>query len=238
MEKPRLSPQSQKIYRVLFEKGDMDAREIGKALEIFPQAVYREGRRLQALGLVTETSRWPSRLRARSTAEALNFYLIKEREWFLEAFARGSKSDRRRQTDALGISFMQTRSESYERFTKDLATAQKTARLLVSGLEVPAEQILSYKQALERGVEIKLLVQQEGLKNKEMLNNWKKLGVALRSTEQIDARVLLIDEKIAYLLSYDVHKPREAVGVGFAYQPIVILLGELFENRWKTARKL
>lgn len=238
MEKPRLSPQAQRIYRVLLEKGEMDAGEVGKALGIFSQAVYREARQLQVLGLVTETRQWPARFRARRTTEAVYFYLQKEREWFFEAFGGGSKSDSRRQIGALEISFIQTRQESYERFTKDLAHAQRTARLLVSGLEVPAEQILAYKQAVDRGVKISLLVQQEGLTNKEMLRNWQRLGIAVRSTKTIDARVFLIDDRIGYLLSYNVLKPNQAIGVRFTYPPITFLLSDLFENRWKTANKV
>lgn len=238
MEKPRLSPQAQRIYRLLLEKSVMDAGEVGKALGVFPQAVYREARQLQALGLVEETSRWPVRFRARSTMDGIHFYLQKEREWFFEAFGGGSKSDNRRQTDGLGISFIQTRQESYERFTKDLATAQKTARLLVSGLEVPAEQMLCYKQAVDRGVEIKILVQQEGLTKKEMLRNWQTLGVLVRSIQTIDVRILTIDERICYLLSYDPHKSHQAIGIRFAYPPIAFLLSELFQKRWKIANKV
>lgn len=238
MEKPRFPPQAQRIYRLLLEKSVMDAGEIGRALGIFPQAVYREARQLQALGLVEETSHWPAQFRARSTTEAVYFYLQKEREWFFEAFRDGSHSESRRQTDRLEISFIQTRQESYRRFTKDLAHAQRTARLLVSGLEVPAEQMLAYMQAVERGVEIQVLVQQEGLTNKEMLGNWQKLGILVRSIKIIDVRILTIDERICYLLSYDPHKPHQAIGIRFAYPPIAFLLSELFKKRWKTANRV
>ena len=48
------SPKAAEIYQLLSAGEPMSAKEIGKHLKIFPNAVYREVKQLLALGFVDE----------------------------------------------------------------------------------------------------------------------------------------------------------------------------------------
>ena len=227
----RISTQSQKVYELLLNEGGMDAKQIGLRLRVFPQAVYREVERLARLGMVEVLDKYPKVYKARPQIEAADFYLDKEKEWFVSRFGKGI-------TESTSVKLIKTREESIELFTQDLGKAKSEICLLVSGDEVPVEQILAFKEALERGVQVRILVQDKDIVRSGLLATWDKLGVEVRATSPLGLRLLLIDKQVAYLLSFDSKKKQGAAGVRFAYAPIANFLRKLFDEQWVTGEEL
>lgn len=215
----------------------MTATELAQELHILPQAAYRAVRPLERLGCIETLGRRPVRFRAKMTTESLNALLYATREWFESTIHanRNIRETRLSENGSLNMSFITNREDLVEHVTRDTRNAMLTLNLIVSGLEVPAETMLTNKLAIDRGVVICVLVQRQDA-NKEMLANWQRMGINIRLCQSIDTRIITIDDRITYLVSYNQNEKEEGVGVRFDYPPIARLMNELFDQRWATAQ--
>lgn len=234
-----VSPQTTQVYNLLLKQKALTARQIGKRLNILPNAVYRSIKPLIRLGCVEGLGNHPVQFRIKPINQALNSYLFASRENFLQTFfPRGittQKTQDKKLVESLNISFIKDRKELLEYSNKDMNKAKSEVNFIVSGLEVPAEIILGFKQAFDRGVKLRFLVQRLDEVNKQMLKNWKKLGINVKYFPLLEARIIIIDSKITYITSYNPNNQEEGIGVRFNHPPIAKFLNELFEARWRIA---
>lgn len=214
----------------------MTAKDIGKKLSIFPNAVYRAAKQLLELGMVEEVRQYPIKYRAKKSDEVIELYSSMIRQNFQEVFGFGGR--RTALPNSLQLKFIRTRKELFENVTRDVQQAKSSADLIVSGFEVPAEIILSYKRAIERGVGIRILVQRLDEISEKMFQNWQKMGVEVKYYPNMEARIIIIDQSIVYFTSYSLKAKQEAIGIRFAHVPYAKLMDEVFEQRWNMAREI
>lgn len=229
-----ISGQTAEMYKLLLKSEKlMTAGEVGLELGIFSNAVYRLAETLEKFGCVEKLGRYPIRFRAVIPSQASEMYLLAQREEFNRKFSgKGSESLGQKTGDEkLKIAFISNRKELLEWVIKDLGYAKQEADLIVSGLEIPAEMVLQYKLAIERGVNVRVLVQEPGGEEREMYENWKRMGVKVRFCRAIEARIHVYDDRIVYLTSY---KPDEKGGMGvrIEYAPIAGLIRSQFNLMW------
>lgn len=235
-----MSPQTAEIYQLLVKSQALTAAQIGKTMRIFPHSVYRSMQTLEDLGLVVKSQSYPAEYSAKPLDDALSLYLNVAREHFLEKFFsihnESTQSSTKAASNGLQLSFIKNRQDMLDQSNQDVWNAKKEIVMIFSGLIASAETILAYKRAVERGVKIRFIVQRLDETNKEMLRNWEKLGVEVRYYPLIEARILLFDSRVAYIVSYNQNVKEEGIGVRFEYAPVAILMEELFEKRWKRAK--
>ena len=227
-----IPPQSTKIYSFLEDGKSRTAKDIGKQLNIFPNAVYRAISQLLELGIVQELQGYPIKYQAKSTSDAMELYSLIMRQNFQDAFqiSNNTHSNER----ALNMSFITTRKDLLEQTKRDAEHTKHTFDHIVSGHEIPADSILAYKKSLERGVKIRIIVHQ--IPQKQMVESWKRMGVEIRYYPDIVGRIFIFDKRIIYFTSYNPKKKQEAVGMRFEYAPFALLMDELFEQKWKMGR--
>src|SRR5436189_6242319 len=121
---------------------------------------------------------------------------------------------------------------------EDKKNATKEIHQIVSGIEIPAESILENKRAIERGVQVKYLVQRLDEVNKDMLINWQKIGIEVKYFPLIEARIIIVDKKIVYITSYNPLNKNECTGVRFDYPPVAKIMNEVFLQRWEMGKEL
>lgn len=230
------SPQAAEIYHLLLKGKSMSAKDIGKQLRIFPNAVYRAVKQLLALGFVEEIYSYPIKFQAKPPSQALELFLGAARQSFGVAFGLGSKNQHIHKL--LPLTFLQTRSQLLAMTAKDTARTKSEINLIASGTEVPAETILQNQRAVERGIMVRLLVQNLKEVTPEKLRSWKKAGVEVRHYPLIEARIFIFDHKIVYFTSYDPINKEIAIGMRFDYDPYAQMMDELFEQRWKLAKEI
>lgn len=233
-----LSPQSRSIYQLLIKNEALTPKEIGEKLDILPNAVYRSIKPLILVGFVEKAKGYPARFKTTTPSNAVNAYLLKTKENFLQSFFPKGISSETQTDKELSISFIKDRPELLERSNDDMSQAKQQVDILVSGLEVPAETILEYKRACERGVKIRTLVQRLDESNQEMLKNWRRIGIDVRFFPLLEARIIIFDNKIVYITSYNPEIKDESIGIRLNYSPIAKLMKELFESRWKTSSEI
>jgi sugar-specific transcriptional regulator TrmB len=239
-KKSPLSKQSTQVYNLLLQYSALSAQEIAEELGIFPHAVYRTAHTLATLGLIEKTSSYPAKFQVKPMDEALDNYVTLSKNLFVENFAHGTrkKTSRMAKSEKLSISFIKTRNELLEMTNADIKAARGSIEHIVSGIELPAETMLAYKKAVDRGVTLKFLVQNRNELNHDMLANWRKAGLEVRYFPLLEARIIIFDADIVYLTSYNPHDKDEATGIRFAYPPIARQMKELFESKWKVAKPL
>ncbi len=230
-----IPPQAAEIYRVLEKHGAKTAKEIGKELKIFPNAVYRAIKGLLELGLVQELSTYPAKFVARPTSESLDMIASVMRQNFVDNF--GSKKVLGRHK-LLKLIFIQKRKDILQLTQKDTRQTKESINLIASGLNVPAETFLVTKQAVERGVKVRWLVQNMKEVSPQSLYTCKKAGIEVKYYPNMEARIFIFDHKVVYFTSYDPKNIQEAIGMRFEYGPYANFMDELFEQRWKLAKSL
>ncbi len=230
-----ISPQSEQIYRLLLKNHSLTAKAIAKNLNIFPHAVYRAAKPLIEFGFIHKVGEYPIKYEAKPISETVDLYAFLIMKSFREAFYSGQKEIFNKPLD---IQFIKDREDLIEKTNRDLENSKITVDFIISGLEVSPETVLQYKNALQRGVKIKAIVQNLDETTKEMFDNWQRMGVVVRYHPNMEARIFIIDEKIVYFTSYNPQNKDEAIGARFNYSPLARLINELFEKRWKIAEKI
>lgn len=230
-----LSGQSISVYRLLSKASSMTAKEIASKLGVLPHAVYRTAKKLIEMGLIEKTNSWPVRFRTVSPAKAIDSYLLSQRNWFCNQFPMTARNIDDPLQNGIAISYIKDKETLYREFLNDQRRVKKDISLIVSGLEASAEVMLANKRAIERGVTIRILVQQ--ISNVEMLRNWEKMGIQVRILKSLKTRILILDGRIVYLVSYEGTSPNKAVGVRIVYPPVAQLLQQTFEFYWSLAKR-
>ncbi|MBI4067248.1 hypothetical protein HY407_02600 [Candidatus Gottesmanbacteria bacterium] len=233
-----VSPQGKTIYQLLGKSKPQTAKEIGRKLHIFPHAVYRAVKPFIIMGLVQRLNTYPASFKTTSTPDGIDAYFLTLRNTFLEEFLPKSKKQKRGTPHDLNIFFIRSRQELLNYSNKDIRKAIKEVHHIVSGLEIPADTILTLKEAAERGVKIKFIIQKLDEVNREMLQNWKRLGIKVKYFPLIEARIILIDEQIVYITSYNPYHKNEAIGIRLNYSPIARLMNEIFTKRWNLGKEI
>jgi sugar-specific transcriptional regulator TrmB len=227
------APQAGEIYSLLAKRGSMSAKEIGKHLRIFPNAVYRMTRQLLGLGFVEEIYSYPVKFQAKPANEAITLYTATIKQNFYEMLdLKDSVSSN------IKISFFQTRKDLLKLFAKDAAKAKRQINIIVSGHEIPAETTLAYKRAIDHGVKIRKLIQNKDEENIRLAKNWQKMGIGTRYTPLMQARVVIFDGQIIHFGSYDPKRQQESMGVRFDYAPYALMMDELFEQKWQMSKDI
>jgi sugar-specific transcriptional regulator TrmB len=231
-----LPPQSIAIYQALSKTDVMTAKKLGLQLGILPQAAYRAIRPLEELGVVKPIGKYPKKYKICASEDSLTTYLKMAQENYLKTFLTDSKKESLAQL--LQVEFIQNRTMLVQKTIADLQNAKFQVDSIVSGEEVSAELVLARKDALTRGIQQRFIVQKVDEFKRYMFGNWKKLGLQVRYFPLLEARIIIIDKRIVYIMSYNPEMNEEAVGVRFDYPPIAQLMNEVFEKRWNQASEV
>jgi sugar-specific transcriptional regulator TrmB len=225
-----ISPQSVRVYILLLKNGPLSAAQIGKKIGILPNTAYRNLKELIRLGFVKQSSQYPAVYSAKPKSEAVGLYTNIIVQNFQEAFAMGADS----KGDPLKISFIQNRKDLLKLAERDAYKSKMQINRIISGDAVPAEFTLAFKQAVDRGVKIRILVQGASKGKSEIIRSWRKMGMGVRYTPNLNTRIVTYDSLITYFASYNLKQSQEAIGVRIEYAPLAALMDEIFELRWKA----
>jgi hypothetical protein len=126
----------------------------------------------------------------------------------------------------------------FEKMLSDFENLKEELSLLISGDEAPAEIMLAQKKFIERGGVIKTLVQKRNGENESFLQAHKRLGEQVRVLESVQARLMLFDRRIVYVMSYDPQNIVKSTGIRFEYAPLGQLMDTLFMQYWDKGQEL
>jgi len=227
-----LSPLALKTYRILLSKSGKTAKALSRPLRISTNAVYRPIKELLELGLITKSATYPIIYQALPVAQAKNLYTNIFEHDFTHFFGLKEKKSNPQ------ISFIFTRDQMMKETANETKNAKRSISMIMSGHEIPAESLLISKQAIERGVNIRLLAQNSDKKSIIRYENMMKIGIQIKYLPIVHSRIFIVDEKIVFVGSYDPSDYKKAVGVRFHYPPFAKMLLQLFDRHWFAAKEI
>ncbi len=233
--KPPLSKQTREIYSLLLKEGPLSAEEIGKKLNIFPNAVYRLTKQLLVLGCLIQSGSRPTIFHAISPTDSVETFSLIQKEWFLKTFLSNNSNN---QSNMPIISFIESREDMFEKAISDINNLKYEMNNLASGDELPAEIMLAQKNALDRGVKIRTLFQKRNENNEEFIKVRTKMGEEIRISETLNSRIVIFDKKIVYIMSYDPKNYIKSMGIRFEYEPFGQMMYDQFQKQWEKGLKL
>jgi sugar-specific transcriptional regulator TrmB len=232
-----VSPQTTEVYKLLDDGRTLNAQEIADKLGILPNAVYRVAKKLMDMGMVEELGGYPVRFQAVPAQTAMSLYLVAATQNFRREFGM-TKPGATAAGDTPTISLVKDRPSFLRRELVDTRAARHSIDLIVSGHEVPDENILSFRKAVMHGVQIRKIIHQPEQARSELTKIRQDIGVHVRFLPNLDMRLIVFDKRITYITSYDPNKPSSAFGVRFEYVPLALQMTEVFEQNWQNAEEL
>ena len=235
------SPQTTAVYQLFLKRKTLTISKISIFLSIKPQGVYRILDHLEENGFISKTKDGKD-YQVKPVDEAIDSFLLSQRNWFLENIIVGANKDRKilREQNELDVSVILDRDKLMRKYTEDLRTAKNRVDLIVIGLPIgiPAETLMEEVSAVKRGVVFRELAQEVNQKNKEMLLIWIKNGIHVKKTESVGVHFILIDDTISYVGVFDEENKEKRVLTRFVNRHINKQLEILFERYWKKAKSI
>ncbi len=232
-----VSPQTTEVYKLLNDGPALSAHGIADELGILPNAVYRVVKKLIDRGLVEQLDGYPVRFKTVPAQTAMSLYLVAATQNFRREFGL-NKSALAISSDAPIINLIKDRPSLLRREVIDSRTAKQSVDLIISGHEIPDDNVLAMRQAVMRGVSIRKIVHQPEQAKSKLVQLWKDVGADVRYLSGLDIRLIIFDKRIVYLTSYDAKKPSSAFGIRFEYVPLALQMTEVFEQNWQKAEEL
>ena len=228
--------QSTSVYRLLSDSGPFTAQQVADQLHILPNTVYRAVKPLIKLGLVEQLNTYPTKFRANSSADAMDWYMRFAVQSFRQDF--GGKVSKRPSAQTPTITFIKDRKSLLTIGEEEARKATRSINYIVSGHPVPDSTVLAYKKAAINGVRIRAIVQNKPSDADTDIDLYKYMGAEVRYLPNIGIRLFVFDSKVTILSSYDETMSNQAFGIRFNYLPVAKQLDQLFEQRWEQAQPL
>lgn len=231
--KSPMSKQTSNIYALLLAEGSMSAVQIGQKLRIFPHAVYRSTKQLEAMGCINKTGKHPVLFQAIPIQDSVQTFSMVQRDVFLNTFLDGTLKGNISLQQDLNITFIDSREMMFEKALADIQNVKNEMDNLASGDELPAEIMLAQKEALERGIVIRTLFQKRNEKNESFIKARTRMGEQIRLTQPLNVRMVIFDKRVVYIMSHDPSDYIKSMGIRFEYAPIGQLIYQQFLHYWE-----
>ncbi len=225
--------QARDIYKLLLDKGNLNANQIGRKLDIFPNAVYRSTETLKKLGCISESKSYPVVYHATPPNQSVEKFLLLSREGFLSTFSY--KNITADANSSPNISFIKDRETLLNKYADYAKSAQKQINLIISGHELPPFVYIENLKAVRRGVVVRAIIQNYEKSNTLEIQDWKDSGLQVRYLPTVDLRLVIIDNKIVQIMSYNSKESLSSMGIEFSYRPLAQVMIGVFEEKWQES---
>jgi sugar-specific transcriptional regulator TrmB len=236
-----LGHQTKRVYEILLgSREGLTVAEIAFKLRTASADVYRLTRPLLDFGLVEASRGRPVKLFAKPPDQGLGLYLMNQSHWFQSQFASPETGvfKLKEEKDNMQLEFIQGRDELMRVSVDEMVKTTKSVDLLRSGHEIPADLMLEMIRAIGREVKIRMIIQDYGQENKEMVGNWIKNGILVRKAGIKHLRLMIYDAGVGYFMSYKHSDSGQDIGMKIIYPAFTAILSQYFEDLWRKSEKI
>lgn len=228
--------QTRQIYKILIEENcALTSGELALKIRVSASDIYRLTKTLLDIGLIEKIKGRPVKFQAKPVSEGSGFFLLNESRWFDDQF--GLQIQVKEQAD-MQMEFIQGRDELMRVSATETDKCSKSVDLLRSGHEIPPDTMRATVQAIQRGVKVRMLIQDYGEENREQVDNWLRNGILVRKTTLKHLRLMLYDSKVCYFMSYKHTDSGQDQGMKIVYPPFAAILSEYFNKLWQESEKI
>ncbi|MDO8515190.1 MAG: helix-turn-helix domain-containing protein [bacterium] len=229
-----LTPDEAKIYSLLVTNGSLSSEEIAEEIKIFPNAVYRLAKKLLAKKFIVDLSGWPKRYQAIPPKVAIETY-VQDKLSELEELKTISVNQFTGINNPTQVETLTGKNAMFEKYL-ELANKAKQEILIFSlGEPVNDEIKLVNRDALERGVTIKLLAQISNKNNHSLLDSWRRMGLEVRHYPAQGFHLVIIDSQITLLTTSNPKNPLERITIVFPNTFFSQSMCNYFNSLWEKS---
>ncbi|MCL5094324.1 MAG: hypothetical protein M1355_04300 [Patescibacteria group bacterium] len=235
-----LSPHEAKVYQVLLEEGSSSVKNMAERLSILPNALYRLLENLIEKEFISVAGKHPAIYQAISPSIALES-LAKKKTAEIELLkdkAVGELSSGRKNVPATEVNLLSGRNAMMITAAKMVQEAKKEILIISIGEEIPEELLLAHRDAIEKGVTIKMVAHEYHEKNKNLLGSWKKMKWEVRHYPGEGFHLIIIDAKKSLLAVNNPLETRERTGMQIFSEDLSKALREYFFTVWQKAKEI
>lgn len=225
-----------RCYQFLVSEGAGTAYEVAAKLNMFSNAVYRLMAGLVKKGFVVELETRPSVFQPIPPSVAIDAYAklkikqIEEQKFrVLERFSKPALSRTR-------IHVLTGRNAMFDAYIQLAKEATKEIFIISIGEEVGDEIKLVNRDAIERGVSIKLIAHRHDKSNEALLQNWVAMGVMVRHVPDQGFHLVVVDgEKSIFSVNNPTHT-HERLSLFVNNQGLSAAFQTYFRSLWNKAK--
>ena len=228
-----LSEHQIRVYEVLvFAKIPFTAQEIAEEVMIYPNAVYRIFKELAQLGLIRKTARRPVAYIAVEKDAGFNTSYLQKQQLLLQALSEsGVKNGEAEKSVIVG------RQQLYEAYINFASNAETDIAVFSAGIAYSKELYKAQKNAVNRGVLVRHIVQHVDSSNYHIIHKWKQLGVDIRRLETKQGfHLTIIDHTTALITFSNPRDTEDRITIVTKHATAVELFRLQFEQMWAQAK--
>jgi sugar-specific transcriptional regulator TrmB len=235
-----LTNQEIETYSILLKHNDLSAQEIAQKLAIYPNTVYRTANTLMEFGLITILGKYPTLFRAISPQTSIP--LLAERK---------IKKLQEITTDIGAVPLLQNSNISstkvdliygqeniFNEGAKLLDQTKKEMLVISVGEPIPPELLLSVRNAIKRGVVIKMIVHKCDLDNKTVLDNLKNNGYKIKYYPGWGFHIAIYDKEKSLQIISNPKNSEERVATLTRSVGLSKALADYFNFIWQKAKNV
>ncbi|HLL60107.1 MAG TPA: helix-turn-helix domain-containing protein [Candidatus Nitrosocosmicus sp.] len=235
-----LTNDESRCYQFLYTSSSLTIQQISKEMNVLPNAVYRLINRLIDKGFVVELHTSPKTFQAIPPSISIENY-VKNKQEELEKLRIQSVlvlSKNNKSTIHTKMEMLTGRGSTYKKFIELAETAKQEILVISIGEEVSDEIKLTHRDAIERGVSIKLLVHTYNKSNENILKNWIRMGTDVRHIQDSGYHLMIFDSNISIIVSNNPENTEERSGMVMYSEGLSKSLRDYFFIIWNRAIKI
>lgn len=235
-----LSKHEATIYQLLVREGSLSAKAIGKSLGILPNAVYRLCIKLSINKLIAVSEGHPKTFRPLPPSVALTSYANEKileiedlKDKAIKDLSRSGEVTKETQINLLG-----NRNEIFIKSVEMLKKTKKEVLIISIGEQIPEEVILANRDAISRGVQVKMICHKFNQENRQLLESWQKMGWQIRHYPDWGFHLVVTDGTNSILSVNNPKNTSERTGLEFFSSGLSKALRDYFYSVWKKAKEI
>lgn len=222
------------VYTILLRSSEpMSAQDVASKFMVHPSSLYRIFHDIEAAGLIRQSGKSPIRYVALEQTEGFQVArkISDQKLGVLLKSATGISGDSQ-------IEIISSRKDLYARYIELAERAGKRIDIYAIGIAHSKKLEKVQKDALERGVRVRHIVQQRRPSNYFVLRRWSRLGVSLKYQKKDRGfHFIQIDDTTLITFS-NPSDTDDRLTIATSSKPVQDMFGVSFNQLWYEAKKI
>lgn len=228
--------QEAQVYLTLCQEGPLDSKHLSYYTNALPHAIYRVIKRLENKKLVAILKTKPLTFQSLPAELALNAFAQEKASLFeKEALEIVSGIKKPSQIVETTIKTLFGQLEMFNLTKEMIDKARKEVLIISIGENIPEELLLSDKEAIGRGVKIKMIAHKYDQNNQDILRNFQKNDIEVKHYPDWGFHMVIVDKKKSLLVVNNPQSTRERVNIQFFSEGLSKALSNYFYSVWEKA---
>ncbi len=231
-----LSDHQALVYQTLVSHGPLSAKDLSKKVGILPHAVYRLCKKLENLELVSTNKDYPKIFRPVPPSVALEV-LTKNKINHLEDFKAQALKEllTKSKSSETQVEILIDKKGLFKTYVKSAQKAKTEILIISIGEPITDQMLLTNRDAIERGVGIRMIAHKYDESNQRLLSSWVRMGWQVRHYPDWGFHLIVVDKKISLLSINNPKNTEERISFLIQSPGLSKALRDYFYSVWKKA---